>query len=151
MLGFAVKHQTSLNQTVSKDELSKFLASNTKSEDYVLIWGAETSYFFIHDLKIPSRYVYQYPLFTKNYQSKDMIDEFLNDIKKNRPTFIIDGNTSNDPVPPINCQRKLDYKPISDTYNNLEESSEIFEYICNSYTFKEKIANKWNIYSLKNP
>lgn len=66
-----------------------FIENNTKTKDTVLIVGAESAINYITERKAPTRYVYQYPLFTKGYDNDKKDSEFLADISKNAPKLII--------------------------------------------------------------
>ena len=78
----------------------EFVASQTDKDDYVLMWGAESVINFMTNRPSPSRYVYQYPLYTIGYQSQEIVDEFLQDIEAKRPV-IIDTSPTNSAIPPI--------------------------------------------------
>jgi len=66
------------------------IQSMTKPGDTVLVWGAESAINYFSGRASPTRYVYQYPLYTNGYTSEEIILEFLDSIIKNRPKLIID-------------------------------------------------------------
>lgn len=74
------------------------IEQNTYPEDKVLLWGAETSINYFSRRKSPSRFVYQYPLYTQGYANDQMIIEFLDDLIRERPRLIID---TRDPGTPL--------------------------------------------------
>jgi 4-amino-4-deoxy-L-arabinose transferase-like glycosyltransferase len=99
-----------------------FIENNTKKEDLVLIVGAESAINFITERKAPSRYVYQYPLFTEGYDNDEKDSEFLTDISKNAPKLII-------------------------LTENLVVHFEKFNSILNNYKLVTTVgASKWKIY-----
>lgn len=74
-----------------------YLKTKTSPNDFVLMWGAETSANFFAQRKSPSRFVYQYPLYTEGYVDEQMIDGFLDDILRNKPLYIIDSKNPQTP------------------------------------------------------
>ncbi|NCF69048.1 MAG: hypothetical protein GWP61_24065 [Chloroflexi bacterium] len=90
-----------LAQTYNKpadSELASRIADATTSDDSVLIWGAESITNFESQRRSPTRFVYQYPLYTEGYADERLIEEFLEEIIKNKPRLIID---SRNPLTPL--------------------------------------------------
>ena len=88
-------------QTYNKpadSELASRIADATTSDDSVLIWGAESITNFESQRRSPTRFVYQYPLYTEGYADERLIEEFLEEIIKNKPRLIID---SRNPLTPL--------------------------------------------------
>ncbi|MBA4384147.1 MAG: hypothetical protein C0410_05375 [Anaerolinea sp.] len=85
-------------RSAGNETVIDYIRHNTSPDDYVLLWGAESSINYFTQLKSPSRFVYQYPLYSPDYVDEQMILEFLDDIIRNRPLYIVD--TMN-PVTPI--------------------------------------------------
>lgn len=77
------------------------IQSNTTAEDKVLIWGAEVSLNFVTRRESPTRFIYQYLLYTRGYQDATMVEAFLDDIVRDKPVLIIDTSSSNEFIPPI--------------------------------------------------
>jgi hypothetical protein len=71
---------------------------NTSPEDTVLMWGAEASINYFSQRRSPTRYVYQYPLYTQGYTDEQMIVEFLDDLILKRPRLIIDTYNTRTPL-----------------------------------------------------
>lgn len=84
-----------ITQPTEMMTLVAYLSRNTKADDYVLVFGAETAINFLTGRKSPSRYVYQYPLIAPGYATEQMVDEFFADIENNQPAFIIDSTKTN--------------------------------------------------------
>jgi len=74
------------------------IQSMTKPGDTVLVWGAESAINYFSGRASPTRYVYQYPLYTNGYTSEEIILEFLDSIIKNRPKLIIDTKNEGMPI-----------------------------------------------------
>jgi len=75
-----------------------YIESSTVPNDYVLLWGAESSINFSAQRRSPTRFFYQYPLYEKGYVDEKMIEEYLDDIIKNRPRLIIDTKNPQTPI-----------------------------------------------------
>ena len=69
-----------------------YVAANTGEGDYVLVWGAESALNFMTQRPSPSRYSYQYPLFTPGYATDEMARGFLNDLRQHPPALIVDAS-----------------------------------------------------------
>ncbi len=75
-----------------------YIKSITAPEDFVLLWGAETTVNFNARRASPTRYVYQFPLYKQGYSSEKMIMDFLDDIIHNNPRLIIDTRNPETPI-----------------------------------------------------
>jgi hypothetical protein len=64
------------------------------------MWGAESAYNYISGVPSPSKFVYQYPLYTCGYGTEDRIFELRSAIQAFRP-LIVDTSSTNLRVPPI--------------------------------------------------
>jgi hypothetical protein len=71
----------------SDGELVTYIQENSAPDDFVLMWGAESTYNFITRRVSPTRFVYQNPLYDQ--KNEEMVTEFLNDILTNRPRLIV--------------------------------------------------------------
>lgn len=80
------------------DVAIRFIGEATSPDDYVLIWGAETSANYFSHRRSPSRFVYQYPLYQAGYVDEKMIEEFLGDIVQKHPRLIIDTHNPTTPI-----------------------------------------------------
>ncbi len=75
---------------VNSSDVVDYIKEHSNDTDYVLMWGAETAVNFFAHRSSPTRFVYQYPLYTVGYTNKEMVEEFLGDIVRNKPSLIID-------------------------------------------------------------
>lgn len=108
-----------------------YIDKSTADNDQVLLWGAETTINFFSDRQSPSRFVYQYPLYTPGYTSKAMIEEFLSDVVQNKPALII--NTKNSRTP---------FMEFDSTSKDIEEG---LRYIRSRYSQTETLGS-WVFY-----
>jgi hypothetical protein len=135
-------HAQSRNATV------EYVKNHTDDNDYVLMWGAETSVNFLARRKSPTKFVYQYPLHTRGYQTGEMIEEFLDDIATNKPALIIDSSPSNPKAPPIDTEARQEWIPLEDAYGLLPEIDDVSEYIAANYELVGTIGGgRWAVYA----
>jgi hypothetical protein len=92
------------------DLIISFIQENSREDDYILLWGAESAVNFHSKRVSPSKYFYQYPLFKPGFTSEGKIIKFLDDIIINEPKFIIDTNREDYPFFefPINTTEIMD-------------------------------------------
>ena len=132
----------------------EIIRNHLKGEKYLLMWGAETSFNFVTQMKSPTRYVYQYPLSTCGYTTKKMIDEFLNDITQKKP-LIVDASKDTGSIPPIDQNERkrwkyvpfAGYKDESQACSLSPEMEDVFKFINSHYKVVDTIKqNGWIIY-----
>jgi len=135
-----------------------FIKDNSKNEDAILVWGSESAIYVLSDRNSPSRYFYQYPLFTPGYATSERIREFTDSIKANKPKVIIDTSASTfdkeidnvTVIPPIDSQRRQGWLPVKRKLENLKEFDEFFKFVEENYEFVETTyEDKWQAYRLR--
>ena len=133
----SMKLITSIRQTgfLEDEKIVEYIRNNSGVDDYVLMWGAETAYNFVSNRQSPTRYVYQYPLFTSGYQNPNMIQEFLTDLEEKKPLLIIDTSSTNQNVPSL----------INNQLNS--DLSILIDYLNSAYSIQDFVLpNKWVVY-----
>lgn len=111
-----------------------YIISTTSPEDHVLLWGAESSMNYQAKRKSPTRFVYQYPLYTEGYTSEKLIVEFLDQVIHSSPILMID--TKNDLTPMYNF-------PIQ-----TESITQRVSYLRSNYEYVEEVGS-WSVYRRK--
>lgn len=86
------------NSNTRQATVIEMIKRNTNPEDKVLLWGAETSINYFSRRTSPSRFVYQYPLYTQGYTNEQMIIEFLDDLIHEHPRLIVDTHNELTPL-----------------------------------------------------
>lgn len=119
----------------TKAQVLSWVINHGQPDDQVYFWGAETGLNFLLEKESPSRYVYVYPLFTKGYANAQRATELLNDIRENRPRFIIDTAATNE---------KFQTMLISEEYRLVQP---VWNYVLENYTRQESVG-EWVIYQL---
>lgn len=92
------KGQVSLLSYAKNPTMIRYIKRNTLSNDEVLLWGAESTLNYFTQRNSPSRFVYQFPLYTQGYANEQLISEFLRDILINCPRLIIDTHNPDTPI-----------------------------------------------------
>ena len=85
-------------RNIGNEAAINYIKSSTTPDSYVLLWGAESDVNFFTQRRCPSRFVYQYPLYTQGYVDEQMIEEFLQDTIRIRPAVIIDTKNPTTPL-----------------------------------------------------
>jgi 4-amino-4-deoxy-L-arabinose transferase-like glycosyltransferase len=107
-----------------------YIKEVTAPQDYVLLWGAETSVNYFSQRRSPTRFVYQYALEREGYVNEELILEFLKDVIQNRPQLIINTNSS---------------KPIYEFPIHTESMDEKITYLQSHYCLVQDI-DSWTVY-----
>jgi hypothetical protein len=130
-----------------------YIKQSTGSSDYVLMWGAETSINFVSQRQSPTRYTYQYALYTPGYQSAELTHAFLSDLENNKPALIIDSSneTGNGSVPPIDQASRETWMASNSTSIHLPaDIDKVFDYISAHYQMVGTVGtDKWPVYAYK--
>ena len=130
-----------------------FVASNTRPADTVLIWGSHTEVLFLADRRSPTRYVYQYAaLSTRGYSTPARVAEFLADLKRQRPSLILDASRESFVTPPLDLVGLRAWVSPEPQYAPLPELAEVVAFIETAYERAgTEPATGWPIWRLKTP
>jgi len=113
------------------EQVVEYIEANTRADETVLLWGAESSVNFATLRASPTRFPYQYPLFKNGYTDEVLIIEFLDDVLQTKPALIIDTRNPETPFLDFSMQSKA----IGDRIDEIKAN----------YEFKGIIGN-WDIY-----
>lgn len=132
---------------------SDYIRAHSGADDTVLMWGAETSVNYLSGRKSPSRFVYQYPLYLRNYQNDDMIASFNRDLQDRKPLLIIDTSATNPVIPPLDpVSRATPWKSSDAKYSVSPSMSVVFDYISTHYHLAGNIGpGGWAVYRVNDP
>lgn len=133
---------------LTRRETIKYIDNSTSQDDYVLMWGSETATNFVTKRKSPVKYPYQSAIFTKYYQNRILVNDFLSDLNKNKPAIIIDASANDKNIPPLNSNKRKTWKPNDNRYGLSLDTDEIFKYIDKHYKQIKIIGEnyKWVVY-----
>lgn len=124
----------------------EYVRSHTAEDDPVLAWGAETVINLMTGRPSPTRFVYQYPLYTRGYTQPALFEELVADLEKNPPKLIID--TVNGYTPFIDQPNQVVY---SDVYEIHPAGLDlVFDFVRANYRIIEDDLGiqEWVVYEL---
>jgi hypothetical protein len=130
----------------TRAEVVRYIAAHTSPSDSVLIWGAEPGVNFAAQRRSPTRYVYQYPLYTRGYVDAALVKEFLRDVEADPPTLIIDASSSDRITPPIDPDARARWAAML-VYDLSPEMEQVLEYIGAWYSRVGDLGpDQWKVY-----
>ena len=120
-------------------------------EQYLLMWGAETTFNYLAGKPSPSRFVYQYPLYQCGYVTVEMVESFREDIVSKRP-LIVDTSPANSLVPPIDFNKRQSWTESAENCALTAPMLELLDYIDRNYAPVERMVyTGWPIYRYMGP
>jgi hypothetical protein len=141
-----IKNQIKYNETYTP--LVEWISTHTKQSDTILFWGHNVRYLFLTKRKSPTRFAYQYALFTKGYTSERIIDDYLRDLKSNSPKYIIETQEALNFTEPYSRHKKKVWHSIWPTYQSSPFVQKIYDYVDQKYQIE--VSNiDWKIYKIK--
>lgn len=134
---------------MTRAEAIHYIAANTSATDSVLIWGAEPGVNFAAERRSPTRFVYQYPLYTRGYADASIVKRFLREIDADPPSLIIDASSSDRITLPIHNSAQQQWVPVL-VYDLPLVMGEVLEYIGSHYEFVGSLGpDRWQVYAGK--
>jgi hypothetical protein len=112
-----------------------YIQANTRPDDSILMWGTQTTIYYLANREAPTRYVHQIPLFNPSYATADRLDEFLKDLETRKPALIIDTRLKNLPLlyqmgSPAACEQA---KPEDPNVAVPAGMGKVYAFICANY------------------
>jgi uncharacterized membrane protein YiaA len=130
-------------------QIVDYIRQTTSEDEYVLMWGNESFAYFLSKRKSPSRYFFQYALFTEKYSDGARANEFIEDIKEHAPVLIID--THNYKTPPIDPTERHQWFLENDVDGSLQRLSQMlnpfYDYVIKNYRVAG-VVDGWTVYQL---
>ena len=122
---FVIKDQVSLGS-----RMVAYIDRNTEPTDYILLWGAETAVNFLSNWLRPTRFVYQYPLYSAQFPlQEDYCAEFLQELDLNRPKLIIDTKNPATPIDAFGSNTLQYVEWLQFFHENYQEVTTIGEWV----------------------
>jgi len=117
-------------------------------EQYLLMWGAESTFNFLTGKPSPTKYVFQYPLYTCGYVTDEMAERFRREVVSRRP-LIVDSSIANPAVPPINVDERRAWSEGTDNCALTAPMLELLSYIDANYGLVGRLSyTGWPIYGV---
>ncbi len=127
----------------SRDRLTAFMRANTGPNDTIYLWGSDMMINLGAGRRSPTRLTNNYPLFMPGYQSPALVDDFVGELQRDPPAYIIDTAYTNRLIPPINAddRREWAYKkandinprPEADDFNLIPAMDTFFNFVTQNY------------------
>ncbi|MFQ5944338.1 MAG: glycosyltransferase family 39 protein [Anaerolineales bacterium] len=115
-------------------------------QPYLLMWGAESSFNYLSGIASPSRYVYQYPLYTCGYVTDAKVREFHEAIVEKNP-LIVDTSLSNALVPPLDSLTRQEWRDTAEGCSLTEPMEELLRFLDRNYQRVDTLSRfGWPIY-----
>ncbi len=113
--------------------VNDYISRTTRPGDTVLVWGALPVFNVLSSRHAPTRYIYQYPLYTPGYQRAELVTQFITDLNARRPVLIIDASPLDSTAPPLTPDlSQWSYKG-GRRYRSMPEMQEAYDYILRHY------------------
>lgn len=129
--------------TTAQLELVAYVRRETTPDDMLLVWGAQPVYNWLAERASPTRFSYQYALYTDGFQSAALFSEVVADLQRQPPALILDTSTNDGSIPPIDDSRRAQWldriAPLRRTnpqyrlYNFPPEMDALFDYVQTHY------------------
>ena len=140
---------TTTSTAMTRAQAAQYIAVHTAAEDEVLLWGDEPGLNFATRRYSPSRFAYQYPLYTRGYGTALLVREFLQDLENNKPALIVDASSSDRITPPIDVLAR-DQWVSALVYDVPPQLTEVFDYIDALYQYIGSLGpDSWRVYARK--
>jgi hypothetical protein len=134
-------------QERTRPEATAYVVDHTTSTDGVLFWGGEGGLNFTTGRRSPTRYVYQYALYMRDYQSADRIGELLLALQREPPALIVDASPATIDVPPLDRGEREQWTLLEPKYAVLPEMDQIFRWVEEHYVRVTEVGFlRWPIY-----
>ncbi len=132
------------------EQTSNYLAKRTTRDERVLVWGAEATINFLTRRAAPTRFVYQYPLYTAGYTRDELVEEFLRDLQRTPPRFVVDTSATNPIILSlVDCSTPRIGRPDL-AYSVPAGMEQVCRWIGNNYTPVDRIA-EWTVLARRTP
>lgn len=125
-----------------------YVRDHTPPGDGVIVWGAEAIVNAVTSRRAPGRFSYIYPLYTRGYQSADLVAEFLRGLDADPPVLIIDASRAADgQVAPLDAAAAVGWSSARRGYAEIPEIAAIRAWVAARYVpVATSGGDRWTIY-----
>lgn len=126
-------------RNIRSNHIVDYVQRNTAPGDCVLMWGLETRVNFLAQRCSPTKYTYQsFPLRTPGYTRKEHIEQFLQDLERNKPKLIIDSKENGFFIDETGFTSPEIERLLKFIEANYEEKEQIGSWVVYAYAGSEK-------------
>lgn len=112
--------------------IAEYINRMTQPQETVLVWGNEVWINFLSNRKSPTKYSYQYALFTPGYTNREKVISFLKDLSNCPPSYIIEPVVDTDEILPLSLPRRT--QVISKTQMP-DGMNQVYDFFDENYKF----------------
>jgi len=114
--------------------IAEFIMNKTEKNNYVLIWGSRPYINFLARRSSPTRFLYCFPLVTRNYTHEKIIHTFMEELNTRKPSIIVDLSPWCNMAPSLKTWKT---NTINNKYYYIPEELESFYvFVKNNYKIK---------------
>ena len=106
----AVKERIRDDQFNRNEALGVWVRKLSEPDEPLCIWGAEATVHFHAARRVASKYFFTYPLQMPDYDNARRVAEFVADLGRSRPAYIIDLSDESDYAAPLFGSRRVPYR-----------------------------------------
>ena len=123
------------------------IKEETRPDDSILVWGAETQIYSRSERDAPMRFFYQFPLIKPGYANQTNRNEFIDDVIDNRPAIIVD--TKNPLLAPLDPVARKGWRPTDKRYlHDPDAFKRFFDFVDTEYEVLDEVSGNM-LYRLK--
>lgn len=128
-----------------------FLATATRPDEAVLIWGSHVEVLFLAERVAPTRYAYQYAaLETRGYATPARVDELLEDLARRPPALIVDASRDSFVTPPLDREAFRRWTSPEPQYAALPQIERVIAFVAERYVPSGEIPGTgWVVWRLR--
>ena len=126
--------------------LRRIIQGSTQPDETILVWGKAVWINLLSDRDAPTRFFYEVPLVKPHYTNQTILDEFLSDVKGQRPKLIIDKSTSR--LPPLASAQRAGWRPARRFAIDVNDFQPFFDFVEANYLAVDS-SPSFTIYALK--
>lgn len=140
-------HFGAIALSVRGDPVADRIEEETRPDDSILVWGAETQIYSRSERDAPTRFFYQFPLVKLGYANQTNRNEFIDDVIDNAPAIIVD--TKNSLLAPLDPVARRDWRPTDKRYlHDPSTFKRFFDFVDTEYEVLDKVSGR-TLYRLK--
>ena len=123
------EHKFTLNEA-----FAFYVGRRTNPDEAICLWGAEPVVYFEARRPVASRYFFTYPLQMPGYDNATRVEQFLEDLDRTRPVYVIDLSLESEYAAPL-----LGSKPLGPRFS-YDRFGPIRDYVAKRYVRVESIT-----------
>jgi len=112
-------------------EVAEYIASHSKQDEKIFVWGFEPSIYFLSQRENATRFIYNFPLYGPN-ANPELRLEFLNELQEQKPVYIV--IVKNDAISHVTATS-------DDSWTAYNSFNELHNFVLTHYHFETTIED----------